>query len=116
MKKKISVLMATLFALTAVCVPVGAEGTQELSKSYKTKYKQILETAEKDEYISGVYIGDLTGDEREDLLVAHNEFGLFTLYVPTGKNKLKTYDFSVVSMWGFTKYIKADRALLCMNY
>lgn len=113
--KKTAALFAALMSLTALTVNVNAESTSTLPSSYKSKYRQILQKAEEDESISGVYIGDLVGDEREELIIAHNEFGYSTLYVPVGKNKLRKYTFDVVSVWGFTKYIKGSREIICMN-
>lgn len=112
MKKRLAGLLASVLVLMGnMGITANAVNTS-LSKSYRNAYKKIL-SQNKD--FQGVYIGDLTGDSREELLVATNEFGAFTLYVPVGK-KIKKYSFDVMSVWGFTKYIESDRTFICMNY
>ena len=112
MKKKIFAALSAALLMLGAGTDVGAAETS-LSKPFREKYKQILES---EKYFEGVCIGDLTGDSREDLLVAHNDFGNFDLYVPVGK-KLVKKEFSVTSIWGFTQYIKGRREFICMkNY
>ena len=110
-KRLIGLLTAALVLIGNIGITASAADIS-LNRSYRNAYKKILKQTD---YFQGVYIGDLTGDSREELLVATNEFGMFTLYVPVGKS-IKKFDFSVMSVWGFTKYIEADRTFICMNY
>lgn len=89
----------------------GYDASTKSSKSIKKKMKKILDEHED---FAGIYIGDLIGDEREDMVIALNPFGLFELYVPVGNN-IQSYKFSVSSIWGFTKYISSERKFICMN-
>ncbi len=99
--------------ICAVGTDAGAVGTKaNISASFRKKYKSIL--ANEKEF-QGVYIGDLIGDERDELVVAYNDLGMLDIYTPVGKS-LKKYSFNVMSVWGFTKYIKPDREIICMNY
>jgi hypothetical protein len=83
-----------------------------LSKAFRNKYKKILDSYEE---FSGVYIGDLMGDEREELVVAVNPLGITDIYVPEG-NVIKKYHFDVMSVWGFTKYDKYERTIVNLEY
>ena len=112
MEKRLAGLLASALVLMGNMGITANAASTSLSKSYRNTYKKILAQTE---YYQGVYIGDLTGDSREELLVATNEFGYFTLYVPVGKS-IKKYEFDVMSVWGFTKYIETDRTFICMNY
>lgn len=117
MKRKVLAIAAALLmaaaGIGAVSADVSAaEVKTSLSAGYRNKYKKLLAA---DEGFQGVYIGDLVGDGREELLIAENDLGLFTLYVPEGK-KLLRYEFDVMSVWGYTKYIKDERSFICMNY
>ena len=118
MIKRISAIAASMMMLiagvSALSPDVSAEDVKtSLSQRYRDEYKKILDDTK---YKYGVYIGDLVGDSREELLIAENSFGCCTLYVPIGKNKLVSYHFEVMSVWGYTKYIKGIRKFICMNY
>ncbi|MBQ3918117.1 MAG: hypothetical protein II695_00450 [Oscillospiraceae bacterium] len=111
----VSALLAAALCTAGISAFAGGVSADEngtsLSAAYRKKYKEILDGTE---YYQGVYIGDLVGDRREELVVAVNSFGLFNVYVPVG-SKIMKYDFKVVSIWGFTKYISEDREIICMN-
>ena len=88
------------------------QAKSKLSKGFRSKYKKILDSYDD---FSGVYIGDLMGDEREELVVAVNTLGIMDIYVPEGK-VIKKYHFDVMSVWGYTKYNKAERTIVNMAY
>ena len=104
-------MCGTTFGTMSVNVSAKTPETK-LSSAYRKKYKKILSETD---YFQGVYIGDLVGDEREELVVATNEYGDFTVYVPV-ENRIVKYYFPVMSIWGFTKYNPSDRKFVCMHY
>ena len=128
MKKKMilsaaAVLMALYTGVGATAAGAAPEKTEmpavasvsakkKLSKGFKNKYKKILDSYEE---FSGVYIGDLMGDEREELVVAVNALGITDVYVPEG-NTIKKYHFDVMSVWGFTKYNRSERSFINLEY
>ena len=95
MKKRLAGILASVLVLMGNMGITANAANTSLSKSYRNAYKKIL-SQNKD--FQGVYIGDLTGDSREELLVATNEFGAFKLYVPVGK-KIKKYSFKLYSLF-----------------